>query len=353
MNSVQLDSAALAVYENRCDDCTIFYDYLDDPRSCEAILFALEWRELNPPLHVLEVLWPMMRRRNPFPFFVVPVFDKVQLWERIIRDLVDDGNWAALACHRATHARAVFGHLACSSLYCQALYDSPAVGLRLCTCYVSPLSLSRRDMRQLGTLLPAHTVDVVAWLERMPVSQLVHVSAELLTLPGVDYLLEKMVRHPVFRAAVAKQRGLSTVCLLTLPLSQLSDEELGVMINVYLPRRSRLQLGQCLEWHTERLRRGLPTREIGYGPPPVPRTVHEQLYWIRFYHEHAPYNPYLLAKALREQPDACANLRGHYRGRSIHDEVARHRAQMVCDVQLVGRWPLPRDVVTYIASFVG
>lgn len=345
---VSVDDAALAMYQGAENDCLMFYACLDRARAREAVLFALEWRGLKPPLHVLEMLWQTEGLRNPYPFFVPAVFDEVDLWEGILRDLVAHKMWDALSSYRATHARAVFGHLICSSLYLQALDDAPEIGLRLCTCYVSPSAIAPRHMHRLAALLPHHTAAVLGWLERLPGGHLAHIADTLIRLPGVDNLLEKMVLHPMFRAAVARRRGASLVCLLAVPLAELTDEELRVMVTTYLGARARLSLGRCYAWHTEQLRRGMATGGQTYGPPVVPQTVHELLYWVSFYYELPPHDPYLLAKTVREQPVASSRLPV-----DLVSAVKRDACRMAQDVQLAGRWSLPKELMRHVASFVG
>lgn len=346
---MDLDDAALTLYQSDSFDCSVFYAHVEHARAQEAILFALEWRSLNPPILVLEALWRAQGVRNPYPFFVPAVFDKAALWERILRDLVAHQAWDAVSCYRATHARAVFGHLACASLYVKALDEAPAIGLRLCTCYVAPGLVTARDVRRLGELLPDHTAAVLGWLERLQGSQLVHIADVLLRMPGVDALLEKMVLEPAFCAAVARRRGSSLVCLLALPLASLTDAELRLMVATYLGARARLGLGRCYAWHTEQLRRGIPRGGQTYGPPVVPASVHELLYWVSFYYELPPYNPYLLAKTVREEPAASRALAAVDLAAAVR-QGARYAAH---EVALTGRWPLPPDLMRHVSSFVG
>ena len=304
-----MDDMAAALYRGEPCDCALFYQHLDMPRAQQAVLYALEHLGVEPPLPALVFLWTKYGQANPYAFFVPAVFQHIDLWTNIIRDLVHVGQWEALNSYKATRPAAAAGHMRCGDLYITS------EGRALASVYTTTWMLLR-------------CVD------------------DLLKLTDVDHLLERLVTFPEFAAAVQRSTSTSPVCLLARPVQDLTDDEFRGMVLLYMRDRERIGLGPCLHWHTEALRRGDPICATRWVVARDPADVHELLHGAAAGLE-MPYVPHLWSKALREQPVACAKL-----GPDMAAALQLHSRRMDMHVQRAGRWVLPKDLVKAVARYL-
>lgn len=300
------DQLCTELYDGRRHDWHCLYPHVGLPRAQQAVLFALEHQNIDPPLSVLKFLWRQKGLQTPYTFFVPAVFHHTELWTHIIQDLVRDGQWQALSSYKATRPGAQQGHMHCAHLYLDSHHAT-----RLAAVYATTTTL------------------------------LLHAD-RLLKRHDVDHLLLRIAGFPQFAQAVQRTNNYSTVALLGRPVHLLSHDQFQSVLAKYDddPRY------RCLHWHTDALRRGFRISPQWWHVAGYPESTHELLHrWVcggtlRHY-------PHLWAKTLREQPDACAFL-----GTQLHDALTRHQRNMATRVHLAGSWPLPDELVRDIARFL-
>ena len=349
LGTLALDALATALYEGRLGSgLAVFYDNIKAPRAQQVILFALQHRGANPPVEVLRTLWDKHGLIDPYPFFMAAVFQHTDLWVKIIGDLAAADMWSALSCYMATQPAATNGHLRCSGIYLDALMrctDSD-LALRMAICYVDYANVEAPHMHRMVELMrDGYQTTVLEWFGHLRGKQLIHVADDLLAMDGTDALLMQMVGHEDFAAAVKRSKCTSSVCLLTRPVQELTDDEFRNMVLLYLPQRYTIGLGVCIHWHTDALRRGDGISATRFEPTLEPDDVHYLLHWIALGWD-LPYDPHLWMKALRDQPAACTTL-----GPQLAAALAKHRREMDGDVQRLCL-PVPKALSKHIATFV-
>ena len=346
-----LHEAAADFYKNPQADCRdLMYAHADLPIAHEVILYAMEWRRWCPPQHIIRDLWRRHGFKDPAPFFTKAVFQHIYLWTDILRELIREELWHHVACAAATQPSAWHGHLRCATLYLQALLDcctdtDATVLLRLGSCFASAELLAPQHVRCI-VFWHDHGCanDAFKWLQLLDGERLQHAAPQLLRMSGTDHLLERCVGFPHFQQAVLDNPEAASVAAdLVRPLHELDDARLQRLDYVY----SGTGFAK-IEWHTEQLKRNLPSRAKHVVFEPC--DVHQLLLWAArhgTYHMEQPHSAYLVAVALREQPQACANCPVDFQ-LLLH----KHRQRQHTCAKLAGTWPLPSDLRNMVALYM-
>lgn len=347
-----LHELAADFYKDPHVNCSqVMYQHAAQPIAQEVILYALEWRHWSPPQHVLRLLWNQHGFKDPTPFFTCAVFQHLPLWTDILHDLIRERRWHNIAWHSAVQPSAWHGHLRCAPLYLQALLDcddasEAAVLLRLGASFAAPDMISRDHV-----LCVVHWLDrgchddAMKWLNMLDGERLQHAAPRLLRMPGTDTLLENAVGFAAFQQAVREAPDVCTpVADLVRPLHELDDARLQIMEWTYGGTGFAK-----IEWHTEQLKRNLPkhnANQVIFEP----YDVHQLLLWATrhgTYHMGLPHSAHLVATALREHPQACANCPA-----DLQRLLREHRQRQKTCAELAGSWPLPSELRDMVALYM-